>query len=95
MRDGDLSMKGCKLAKDETGEGTEFIKTGGVEADMKSTTYKRPGKLTPKIQSRPSQPSVMERTIEDTHLVERQVKRQTNPRNTPGKTEDRECLRCG
>lgn len=38
-------MQGCKRARVETVEGTILSKTEGVDADMKTTAYKRPGAL--------------------------------------------------
>lgn len=64
-----MSMKGCKRARGETGEGAALSRTEGVDADMKSTTYKRPGEPALKL-VRPNGPGAVKRKAEDIPYAE-------------------------
>lgn len=58
-RDCDLYMQGCIREKGETGEGKYLAKTEGVDADVNTTSPKRPRDRIPKTSVRPVQQSTI------------------------------------
>lgn len=87
--------EGIEARKEETGEGAILKKTEDVDANMKFTTYKRPGDAKTKPASKKSSQGPLKCKPENNPYQDIPEKRSFMVRQLPHKTDDREITQCG